>query len=192
MARSSLYLNAISNRLAASSPRASTLGIYVGTAISELVDPQDKRMKFSSEELTSAQGRQYRGLTRIQDPLESTDGLKQEEVSIKPTATRTQKSLGIQRVKSQSRISQALKVSKIISIEEVERGSDSEHDDLPTYAKPDSDASDSDEDPTVINRDKPTAPVSVLPLRSLLSRMCGADYLSKLYQRSHFRPSRHR
>ncbi|KAL9012973.1 MAG: hypothetical protein Q9173_002289 [Seirophora scorigena] len=161
LARSSLYLNAISNRLAAPSPRASVLGMYVGTAVSELVDAPDKRMNFSSEELASAQGRQYLSLTKVEDPFRSIEELKRGKVQDKQVVNRRGKAPADQHAKPSSSNSH-LKASRVISIEEVESASDSEEEeDLPVYAKPDSDASDSDEDPTVINRDKPTAPVYI-------------------------------
>lgn len=50
--------------------------------------------------------------------------------------------------------------SKVISIEEVDDDSESE-DDLISYQKPDDDPEDSDEDPTLINRSKPKAPVYI-------------------------------
>lgn len=160
MARSSIYLNAISNRLAASSPRLSVLGMYVGTAISELVDPADKRMKFTSEELKNAEGQRYVNLKGIRDTIGSIEDLKPKKVASKQMVVRNAESSAAQQVQQPLNNSQHSKGSRIISIEEVETESGSEKgDDLPTYAKPDSDASDSDDDPTVINRDKPTAPV---------------------------------
>ena len=158
MSRSSLYLNAVSNRLAASSPRASVLGMYVGTAVSELVDPIDKRMNFSSEELKSTEGQHFLGLTKLQDRLGSMEDVK-NDISVIEKEEAREKTSAVQQIKPHSSSNRAAMGSKIISISEVE--SESETDDLPKYAKPDSDASDSDEDPTVINRDKPSAPVSV-------------------------------
>lgn len=135
--------------------------MYVGTAVSELVDAPDKRMNFSSEELASAQGRQYLSLSKVEDPFRSIGGLKRGKAKDKQVVNRRGKAPAVQHAKPSSSNSH-LKASRVISIEEVESASDpEEEDDLPVYAKPDSDASDSDEDPTVINREKPTAPVSV-------------------------------
>lgn len=158
IARSSPYLNAISNRLAASSHRVSVLGMYLGTAMSRLVDPPERRMNFGSEEMTSAQGQRYLSLTGLRDPLGSIDDLRHREVkselSVRPAKKPTAKEN-----KSNERSGKPSTGSKIISIEEVDDGSESENEDLPMYTKPDSDPSDSDEDPTVIERNKPTAPV---------------------------------
>ena len=52
LSRSSLYLNAVSNRLSASVPRARILGMVVGTAISRLVETPEKAMNFDLEEMS--------------------------------------------------------------------------------------------------------------------------------------------
>ena len=49
--------------------------------------------------------------------------------------------------------------TKIVSVQEVSEDSESEDEDLVSYEKPDSDPSDSEEDPTLIQRSKPNAPV---------------------------------
>ena len=56
--------------------------------------------------------------------------------------------------------------SKIISIEEIDDEAEDENDGIMTYGKPDSDAEDSDDDPTLITRNKPTAPVYIRDLIS--------------------------
>lgn len=153
---SSAYLNAISNRLSASLPRSTILGMIVGTAISELVDPKERRMNFDSDDVRSAEGKWYISLTRVQDSI----GLISDMKAAKPVSKK-QKS----RTEGENTNSKPAKTaahppssSKVVSIEEVESSSDSE-DNLPMYAKPDSDASDSDEDATLVRRDKPSAPV---------------------------------
>lgn len=161
VARSSLYINAISNRLAASSPRAALLGMIVGTAISELVDPIDKLMKFSVEDIDSAEGQWYRSLTRIEDQVGSIGNLKPNSTSSRSTGARIKTRMPAQEKPSKSSNQTSLK-SQILSIEEID-DSDSEEEFLPLHQKPDSDPSDSDEDPTLIQRNRPIAPVSVLP-----------------------------
>ncbi|KAI4195590.1 MAG: hypothetical protein LQ350_007116 [Teloschistes chrysophthalmus] len=166
MARSGPYLNAISNRLAASSSRASLLGMCVGTAVSELVDPPDRRMNFSSDEVTGSQGQRFLRLTKVHDPLGSIADLLPAQGAAVSQISHNQKRLPVKGTQSSKDTGPPATRSKIISIEEIESEAESEEDDLPTYAKPDSDASDSDEDPTVVNRDKPTAPVYVNDLIS--------------------------
>ena len=155
ISRSSLYLNAVSNRLAASSQRARFLGMVVGTAFSELTDPKDKRMAFSTDEMDSSDGQWYRSLTRVNDPLRSIEHLKSASLT-EPYAKPSRPSKSSTSVKS---MKPAKPSSKVISIEEIDNSSGSEAEDLPMYEKPDSDPEDEDEDPTVVQRNRPTAPV---------------------------------
>ena len=162
IARSSIYLNAISNRLAASSQRARLLGMIVGVTISEMVDPLDKRLAFSSEEINNTEGQWYRSLFKVQDRICSADDIKPSfsapthrhttSKHTKPVKHKGGKQLG-------PVLNKATMTSKIISIEEVDDEVDSEDEDLATYEKPDSDEDDEDEDPTLVQRNKPTAPV---------------------------------
>ena len=157
LSRSSLYLNAVSNRLAASSQRARFLGMVVGTAISELADPKDKRMAFSTDEMDSSDGQWYRSLIRVNDPLGSIEYLKSAstplpEPYIKPSRPSKSSTSG-------KSMEPAKPSSKIISIEEIDDSSGSEAEDLPMYEKPDTDPEDEDEDPTIVQRNRPTAPV---------------------------------
>ena len=157
LAKSSIYLNAISNRLAAPLPRSTVLGMIVGTAISELVDPNERRMNFGAEEIKSVEAQWYRNLTRLEDSIGSISDLK----TTSPVATKEHPSskVEVRNGKLYKGLAQSTPTSKIVSIEEITNGSYSEEDDLPVYEKPDSDASDSDEDPTLVQRDKPSAPV---------------------------------
>ena len=157
LTRSSIYLNAISNRLAASSQRARFLGMVVGTAISELVDPKDKRMAFSTDEMNSSDGLWYRSLTKVKDPLGSIEDLKSASAALTESSVKSSKSVDSNasaRPKKPAQVS-----SKVISIEEIDDSSESEAEDLPMYGKPDSDPEDEDEDPTLVQRNRPTAPV---------------------------------
>jgi len=159
MAQSSLYIRAISNRLAASSPRSQFLGMVVGTAVSELIDPEDKRMKFSMSEIDDEDGKWYRSLCKHNDIIGSVDDLKAIAVRSGKGLTKAagkQSSTKKEKDVKQKPVTQ----SKIISIEEITEDS-GDDDDLPTYEKPDSDEEDSDEDATLVQRNKPTAPVYV-------------------------------
>ena len=124
-------------------------------AISELVDPKDKQMNFGSDELNNSDGQWYRNLPKINDISGSIGDLKATTgMSTKPT-TKTRKS----QIKSTTAMKHTKPASKILSIEEVNDDACSEDEDLPMYQKPDFDPSDEDEDPTLVQRDKPTAPV---------------------------------
>lgn len=157
LARSSLYLNAISNRIAASSRRALVLGMIVGTAISELVDPRDKRMNFKSEEVTGIEGQRYMKLIKLEDSIGSISDLQLASASKKIVKGLSQ--VEAAKTKDSHVLIQPISKSKIISIEEIDNSSDSDDEDLPSYEKPDSDPSDSEDDPTLVERNRPVAPV---------------------------------
>ena len=154
--RSSIYINAISNRLSASSPRACLLGMLVGTAISELVDAEGKRMKFSAEEIDTADGRWYRSLVTIQDSVGS---IEDSKTNIHPPKKFSTAGTHISSKHSEGSSTKKPPSSKIIAIEEIYDETESDDEDLVPYEKPDSDVSDEDEDPTLVQRDRPTAPV---------------------------------
>jgi telomere length regulation protein len=128
--------------------------MIVGTAVSELADAKEKQMNFSAEEVESTEGQWYRNLTKLEDSVGSINDMKKASPLSKKRNLNS---------KAEVELSEPLvppaSGSKIVSIEEVESASDSEEDDLPVYEKPDSDASDSEEDPTLVQRDRPSAPV---------------------------------
>lgn len=130
--------------------------MLVGTAISALVDADGKRMNFSAEDIDNADGRWYRSLTNVQDPVGSISDMRSTDSRIvdHPKKNRGKPTKG----ESQTLVDKQSS-SKIIAIEEVYDESESADDDLIAYQKPDSDASDEDEDATLVQRNKPTAPV---------------------------------
>jgi telomere length regulation protein len=155
--RSGAYLNAVSNRLAASSNRARFLGMIVGTGISELIEEPGKALNFDLEEMRSEEALWYLSLTQVQDKVSSPDFVRilQEVLPAEPGPVRSKPA---QKPKAPSFRPQT---SKIVAIEEIEDSDEDEDedDDLVPYERPDDDAYDSDEDPTLIQRNKPTAPV---------------------------------
>ncbi|KOS38627.1 hypothetical protein ACN38_g10540 [Penicillium nordicum] len=161
--RSAAYLNAVSNRLAASSNRARLLGMIVGTGISELIEEPDKVLKFDLE-MRSEEAVWYLRLTKVQDEVGSPESIKalQEALPANPELVRSKPA---QKPKAQS---SRHHTSKIVAIEEVEDSDkdeeEEEDDDLIPYEKPDDDAYDSDDDPTLIQRNKPTPPVYIRDL----------------------------
>ncbi|OBT89939.1 hypothetical protein VE02_01534 [Pseudogymnoascus sp. 03VT05] len=159
LARSGVYLNAISNRLSASSERARFLGMLVGEAISGLVEPTENQMDFKMEELKTPEAQWYKGLVGVIDSLGSVESLQKH---MAPEAKQSKASLPLE-VNKPTRPPQHS--SKIISIEEID-DDDKEDDGLVPYTKPDSDEEDSDEDPTLVVRNKPTAPVYIRDLIS--------------------------
>jgi telomere length regulation protein len=163
MMRSGAHLNAVSNRLAASSTRARFLGMVVGEALSSLVDKGDKRMDFKVDEMSTAEAKWFKSLVNVSDTVGSLEPLKSGKVAKISKQAKPRASKPAQKLKA------APTGSKIISIEEIETDDEeSDNDGLTPYAKPDSDAEDSDEDPTLITRNKPTAPVYIRDLISSL------------------------
>lgn len=132
--------------------------MIVGTAVSQLIDAQDKRMNFGAEDLKGPDGLWYTSLTNVNDVVGSVGDLKISPV-VAQKATRKATKLETSTAASTKLIRRANATSKILSIEEIGDSSDSDEEDLPMYQKPDSDPSDEDEDPTLVQRDKPTAPV---------------------------------
>lgn len=169
--RSGAHLSAISNRLAASSLRARVLGMIVGEALSALIDKEDKRMDFKMDETKTPEAMWYKGLLLSADTIGPLDSLKSQPPAKvvekqKPLPRAADKPVPRPKTVPQSG-------SKIVAIEEVEDSDDdsgdgSNNNGLIPHAKPDSDEEDSDEDPTLITRNKPTAPVYIRELINYL------------------------
>lgn len=164
MMRSGTHLSVVSNRLATSSPRARFLGMVIGEALSSLVDPEDKKMDFKMEEMSTPEAKWYKSLVTVSDFVGSLDALKSQAITKVPQKRKP----AVNHPAAKPKVAQP-SGSKIISIEEISSSEeDSDNDGLTPYAKPDSDASDSDEDPTLITRNKPTAPVYIRDLITYL------------------------
>ncbi|RAH72625.1 telomere length regulation TEL2 family protein [Aspergillus aculeatinus CBS 121060] len=159
--RSGIFLNTVSNRLAASSGRARFLGMLIGTAISQLIEPAGKGMKFDLEEMEGDEAKWYLSLLNLQDNAGSPNSIK----ILKGSTPSTQRTPS-QKVPATKGVDTSKKgntrTAKIVAIEEIEDSEEeSEDDDLVPYEKPDEDFSDDDEDPTLVQRNKPTAPVYI-------------------------------
>ena len=115
-------------------------------------------MTFSSEEIKSTDGQWYRSLTSVEDVIGSIEDLKPRALVLKSPSSRPIQTAGTNG-KITKPSTKTPSTSKIVSIEEILGSSDSEDDDLPMYEKPDSDESDEDEDPTLVQRNRPTVPV---------------------------------
>lgn len=156
MTRYGPWLNAISNRLAASQERARFLGMVVGEAITGLYEKGDKKLDFHQEETKGEEGMWYKGLTTVEDKRGPVEALRKKEtvreVRPKPVPQPKPQHKGPIRAPAQGFI-----------IEEVD-DDESEEDDLVAYAKPDSDEEDSDDDATLVQRNKPKAPVYIRDL----------------------------
>lgn len=134
--------------------------MVVGEAISGLVDKGDKRLDFHIDETSLEEGKWYKGLADTADSVGRIDTLRQQgHVGREKSVLRPQKP----RAERPPIGRQPVPPKQGFIIEEVE-DDDSEDDDLIPYAKPESDAEDSDDDPTLINRDKPKPPVYIRDL----------------------------
>ncbi len=164
------FIRMVSNRLSASVPRARFLGMIVAVAVSKLVDKPDKVMNFGVDEMETEDAQWWLGLVYIQDKVGSLDNLAKTTAElVKKRSLPTASSKPIQRKRVSTAVQPA--TTKIIAIEELEdsdnpdgEAEEEEDSDLRPYAPPDSDPEDSDDDPTLVNRNKPTAPVYITSL----------------------------
>lgn len=165
MMRSGSHLGVVSNRLGASSPRARFLGMVVGEALSSLTEKEDKKLDFKVDDMTTAEAKWFKNLVNVKDVVGSMKSLQVESIIKEPASTKAHSQKPVSKSKAPPTGS-----SKIISIEDVEDDEDDEEepessdDGLVPYGKPDSDVEDSDEDATLITRNKPTAPVYIRDL----------------------------
>ncbi|KAK5055950.1 hypothetical protein LTR84_012500 [Exophiala bonariae] len=172
------FLHMVSARLSASVPRARFLGMIVATAVSRLVDKADKVMNFGVEEMDSEEANSWFDLVNIADTIGDLSVLKTGTAVALPQTTQKRPTTQVSKRSSKA----VPQNTKIIAIEELsdadgENGSSDEEEDpdLRPYVRPDSDPEDSDDDPTLINRKKPSAPVYIT---SLIKQLNTSDDLS--------------
>lgn len=160
MAKSTYHVNGMSNRIGAASARARFLGIAVGVAISKMVDKPELQLKFELEGTEAEEAGWYQRLTEVDDKVGNLADLKSQEnttaftkkVQPKPKpAPKPSKPSGITEI-------QGPRIVEVMSEDEDEDA------DLMVYEKPDSDPEDDTDDPTAINRNKPSAPVYIRDL----------------------------
>jgi telomere length regulation protein len=160
MAKSTYHVNGMSNRIGAASPRARFLGIAVGTAVSKMVDKPELQLKIELEGTEVEEARWYERLTKVDDKLGSISDLQTKPTTASSTGRPPSKPKPVVKVAKSPGITE-IQGPRVI---EVLSDSEDEDADLVTYGKPDSDPEDSDDDPTAINRNKPTAPVYIRDL----------------------------
>lgn len=165
MAKSSYHTRGTSNRIGATSPRARLLGMIVGTAISKLVDKPELQLKFDLEGNEATEAAWYQRLLEVDDRIGSVEDLK--DMNKPENARHTLPLRGGKPPPSKKAPSKAPAVTEVTGPRIIEVfDEESDDDDLVPYDKPDSDPEDETDDPTEINRNKPTAPVYI---RDLLS-----------------------
>jgi telomere length regulation protein len=140
------------------------LGIFVGMALSKMVDKPESQLKFDLEGAEATEAEWYQRLTKVNDKLGDIKNLRTKDES-SPTINLTMR-LHPKAKKAASNPSKGPAITEIKGprIIEVFDNSDDEDDDLIPYDKPDSDPEDDTDDPTEINRNKPTAPVYIRDL----------------------------
>jgi telomere length regulation protein len=130
--------------------------MIIGTGISGLIEEPDKALKFDIEEMRGEEADWYLNLTKVEDEVGSSESIRtlQRALPTKPEPIRS-------KPLPKSKPVQHHGTSKIVAIEEIEDTDEEEDedDDLMPYEKPGDDPYDSDEDPTLIQRNKPIAPV---------------------------------
>ncbi|KKF97491.1 DNA replication checkpoint protein tel2 [Ceratocystis platani] len=161
MLRSSPYLQLVSNRLAASNARARILGMAIGEALSGLVD-KENTLNFGMEETEADDVAWLKGLCYVSDEGGPIDSILQSPQAENNAANTMVSSQPVAKKKQPKKPTATIpnKVKPIIQ----EVDSESEDEDLQAYAKPDSDAEDSEEDATLVSRNKPKAPVYIRTL----------------------------
>lgn len=175
--RSSGHMQGISNRLDASNPRTRWLGMVVGTSLSSLVDKEGSKLSFGTEDMQTLETHRYTELTKINDQPSSLEEVLHifgdEAIQGKSKRQKATTSQAMPQINGKPTFGPVRPPTKIQT--EVEGAqvtelidSESDEDDLTPYAKPDSDAEDSDEDATLVNRDKPRPPVYVRDLMAML------------------------
>ncbi|KAL4977598.1 telomere length regulation protein-domain-containing protein [Aspergillus desertorum] len=175
--RTSVFLNAVSNRLAATTTRARFLGMIIGTAISQLIEEPGKAMKFDLEEMESDEATWYLNLIDTGDKVGSLDAIRTLiNIPKKPGPAATTAQAPTKATRPLGKPNQS--GAKIVAIEEIDDsdGDGDEDDDLIPYEKPDEDPTDEDDDPTVISRNKPIAPVYI---RDLIIYLRDTDNLDR-------------
>ncbi|KAK6332824.1 telomere binding protein [Orbilia brochopaga] len=160
-ARSSPFMNGISNHLASTNLRVRFLGMVVGETVSSLVDQGGKQLKFTdSLDASEDEAARWRELVKVDDILPGFGIFKDESLSSagpsKPLKKPSAKPKAVVEITS---------ITPSNRIEELDSDSD---DDLIPYPKPDSDPEDSDDDATLVNRKKPTPPVYIRDLLYML------------------------
>lgn len=161
--RSGPYLSTISNRIAATQVRARFLGMVVGESLSALVDGKDKKLDFHMEEMDTDEANRLKGLTQIRDEVGSVDSLLSEDSRTIPQRRAVPAPKQPAKKKPKPSPETVLSTKPRAIIEEIGDSDDENEEDLVPYVK-DSDPEDSDEDPTLVQRNKIKPPVYIRDL----------------------------
>ncbi|KAF4124162.1 telomere length regulation protein [Geosmithia morbida] len=167
--RSGAYLSAISNRIAATQGNTRLLGMIVGESLSGLIDSKEKRLDFHMEEIDTDETERLKRLVHTSDLPRSIKSLlthisvhdnpsprQYDAPQTKPRQVRVQKPNLEPEAKPK------------VVVEEIDSSDDDEEDEgLAPYAKG-FDPEDSDDDPTLVHRNKIRPPVYIRDLMAYL------------------------
>lgn len=145
--------------------------MVIGETLSGLVDKQNSKMDFKTDDMSTPEALWYKNLVHVEDGA--------GDIASNLLEALLKQDQGGQHREMQHLAKRPAKPSesKVMLVQEVSDDSATESDnDLQTYAKPDSDQSDSDEDPTLLNRNKPAAPVYVRTLIAYLRNTESYDH----------------
>ena len=178
IARSSNHMQGVSSRLNNSNTKARWLGMIVATAISSLVDKEDAKMTFGTDDMQTNEARWYLQLVNVDDTvgtlkdfhsiLQSRSQITKSRTRISTTQPEEMPKLNGKPVFGPSRPPMQTEVIGEKVTEIFDSNEESDDDGLKPYAKPDSDPEDSDEDATLVNRNKVKPPVYLRDLMSML------------------------
>lgn len=160
----------VSNRLNSAQGTARFLGMAVGEALSSLGHEGATRLDFHMDEMNTDEAKWYKGLIEVSDEVGPVDLLISQST---PTTKPYEPSKPPQKAPKAKPVSKPAAAKPKMIIEELDSESE---DDIVPYAKPDSDAEDSDDDPTLVRRDKPKAPVYI---RNLITYLRDAESYDK-------------
>lgn len=164
-----LVTNAVSNRLSSSISRTRILGMIVAVGVSRCADGPDRTLDFKMEEMETSEVRELLDLMNVHDTIgELDDLLSLSSPQAVPQKSPKKRKLITKTSLVASRKQEPQYTAKITTIEEIASSSDDEPDLVP-YQKPLHDPEDSDEDPTLIDRDKPKPPIYIIDLVRRLS-----------------------
>ncbi|KAF2400397.1 hypothetical protein EJ06DRAFT_428657 [Trichodelitschia bisporula] len=176
LVKSSMHTHGVSNRLSAGSPRARWLGMIVAMKISEMVDKPDARLVFTDESLETPEAEWYQALAQVDDKPGSIDNIRKARVE--PTVPKVTPKKRAPPVAPKQQSKQPKSSTQITGPRIIEIVDEDSDDDLVPYDKPDSDPEDSDDDPTMIQRNKPRALVYI---RDLLAGLRDSESYDRHY-----------
>ncbi|KAF5705190.1 TEL2-like protein [Fusarium globosum] len=159
------YMNTISNRIGSTQPRAQFLGLVVGESLSALIDDKKQRLDFKMEQTETEEAQQLKNLTKVSDPVGPIDPILFDHAieTVPQKRKPSTPSEALQKKAKQKKKPVVTEPKPKAIIEEID--SSEEDDDLAPYSK-DSDPEDSDDDATLVQRNKPKPPVYIRDLIS--------------------------